>query len=105
MTLLQVINVNQFEGMVKRKENWNKFQRKGRADENTILIKGVFKYQVSVTLRGIAVTLWEGPSQMAFPVSHLSSEHLRIFYKHKTSITSALFSLFYKWTNQSSKSL
>ena len=48
MTPLQVINVNQLQGMVKEKEKWNKFHRKGTADENRILIKGVFKYQVSI---------------------------------------------------------
>lgn len=57
--------------MVKEKEKWNKFQRKGIADENRILIKGVFKYQVSITLKGISCeSVGWFISYLAFPVSH-----------------------------------
>lgn len=70
-TPLQVINVNQLEDMVKEKERWNKFQRKGTADENRILIEGVFKYQVFTTLKGISCeSVGWFISYLAFPVSH-----------------------------------
>lgn len=71
MTPLQVINVNQFEGMEKEREKWNKFQRRGTADENSILINEVFKYQVSITLKGISCeSVGRFLSYLAFPVSH-----------------------------------